>query len=47
MRFMMVNSTFNTTSAKDVINKTNSKAAMAGEDGNSFREKAMREMEYF
>ena len=47
MRFIMINSTFSNASAKDIINKSNSTGAITDADSNSFREKAMREMEYF
>ena len=47
MRFIMINSTFDQGSVKDILNKSKTKGAMTGEDSNSLREKAMKEIEYF
>lgn len=44
MRFVMVNSSFNPKSAKDAINEANSKGAQTQ---TSFKDQAMREMQYF
>ena len=44
---MMINSTFNISSAKDAINQANSKHTIEASAAGSFREKAMQELEYF
>ena len=44
MRFVLINSTFNNSLAKDAINKVDSKEASTA---TSFSERARREMQYF
>ena len=38
---MMINSTFNVSSAKDAINQANSNSAMDASEAGSFKDKAM------